>query len=137
MIHPRNNSNGGFTLVEILAALAILGSAVFILLNTHLSALNLYESMNDAVLKRQLLERAVGEAEFGVLTGELTGSGEFKGRYAGYTWSYQGTPLGGTEEAPIPFYQVQATLRIPGEEDETLNFYVFNISSTEVLGGLT
>lgn len=128
-------ARAGFTLVEVLAAVAILGGAVFILLNTHYSALRLYEEMNDSVVRRQLLERVVGEAEFGVLTGEVTGSGEFEGRYAGYTWSYQGTPTGGTEESPIPFYQVEATLRDPEGKDETLTFYVFNISSTEVVEG--
>ena len=127
----------GFTLVEVLAAVAILGSALFILLSTHHGALQLYEEMNSAMVRSQLLEQVVGEAEFGVLTGELTGSGELKGRYLGYTWSYQGTPTGGTEEAPIPFYQVEATLRTPEGEEETLNFYVFNIGSNEILEGKT
>ncbi len=136
---PRSFSlpNAGFTLVEVLAAVAILGGAVFILLNTHYSALRLYEQMNESVVKRQLLERLVGEAEFGVLSGEISGGGEFEGRYAGYTWSYQGTPTGGTEEAPIPFYQVEATLRTPDGEDESLTFYLFNVGSDEVLEGST
>lgn len=126
---------GGFTLVEVLAAVAILGSALFILLSTHHGALRLFEAMNASVVESQLLERAVGEAEFGVLIGELTGSGEFEGRFAGYTWSYQGAPLGGTEESPIPFYQVEVTLRNPDGEDQTLSFYFFHISSNEVIEG--
>ena len=126
---------GGFTLVEVLAAVAILGSALFILLSTHHGALRLFEAMNASVVETQLLERAVGEAEFGVLIGELTGSGEFEGPFAGYTWSYQGAPLGGTEETPIPFYQVEVTLRNLEGEDQTLSFYVFHISSNEVIEG--
>ena len=133
--HNPKSACGGFTLVEVLAAVAILGGAVFILLNTHYSALRLYEEMNDSVYKRQLLEKVVGEAEFGVLSGEVTGSGELEGRYAGYAWSYQATPTGGTEDAPIPFYQIEATLRTPDGEDETLTFYFFHISSTEVIEG--
>ncbi len=130
------SSAAGFTLVEVLAAVAIMGGALFILLNTHHGALRLYADMNESVVKRQLLERVVGEAEFGVLTGELTGSGEFKGRYAEYSWSYQGTPAAGEDtETPMPFYQVEATLRTPDGEDETLTFYVFNIGSNEVLEG--
>jgi prepilin-type N-terminal cleavage/methylation domain-containing protein len=125
--------NGGFTLVEVLAALAILGGALFILLNTHYSALRLHEEMASAVLRRELMERVVSDAEFKVLTGTLTEAGEFEGRYAGYSWSFNGTPTGGTEEMPIPFYQVVATLRTPEGEEETLNFYVFDISSNEVL----
>jgi len=126
---------GGFTLVEVLAAVAILGSALFILLSTHHGALRLFEAMNASVVESQLLERAVGEAEFGVLIGELTGSGEFEGPYAGYTWSYQGAPLGGTEESPISFYQVEVTLRNPEGEDQTVSFYFFHISSNEVIEG--
>ena len=137
-VHPhsyRSGRRGGFTLVEVLAAVAILGSALFILLSTHHGALRLFEAMNSSVVETQMLERAVGEAEFGVLTGELTGSGEFEGRFAGYAWSYQGTAIGGTEESPIPFYQVEVTVRNPDGEDQTLSFYFFHVSSTEVIEG--
>ncbi len=125
--------NGGFTLVEVLAALAILGGAMFILLNTHYSALRLHEEMASSVLRRELMERVVSDAEFKVLAGTLTESGEFEGRYAGYSWAFNGTPMGGSEDRPLPFYQVQATLRMPDGDEESLNFYVFNISSNEVL----
>ena len=129
----RAQQHSGFTLVEVLAALAILGGALFILLNTHYSALRLHEEMASAVLRRELMERVVSDAEFKVLSGTLTESGEFEGRYAGYSWSFNGTPTGGTEEAPLPFYQVEATLRTPDGEEESLSFYVFDISSDEVL----
>lgn len=125
--------NGGFTLVEVLAALAILGGALFILLNTHYGALKLHEEMASAVLRRELIERVVSDAEFKVLSGTLTESGEFEGRYVGYTWSFNGTPTGGSEETPMPYYQVTATLRTPDGEEESLNFYVYDISSDEVL----
>ena len=131
----QNQTRGGFTLVEVLAAVAILGGALFILLTTHHGALQIYVEMNETVIKRQLLERVVGEAEFGILSGELTGGGEYKGRYAGYTWSYQATPTGGTEESPIPFYQIEVTLRNPDGEDEKLTFFFFNVGSNEVLKG--
>ncbi|MBL7650414.1 MAG: hypothetical protein JNK74_30055, partial [Candidatus Hydrogenedentes bacterium] len=118
-------------------AVAILGGALFILLNAHFSALKLYEEMADAVERRQLLERVVSDAEFKVLAGTLTESGEVEGRYAGYSWSFQGTATGGTEEAPVPFYQVDAVLRTPSGDEEQVTFYVFHISSNEVLEGGT
>lgn len=129
----RRRGTEGFTLVEVLAALSILGGALFILLNTHYSALRLHEEMAASVERRQLLERVVSEAEFKVLSGTLTESGEFEGRYQGYSWSFNGKPTGGTEETPIPFYQVDATLRTPEGEEEMLTFYVYNVSSNEVL----
>lgn len=128
---------GGFTLVEVLAAVAILGGALFILLDGHYSALRLYESMSDAVINRQLLERVVSEAEFEVLQGTVADSGEFEGRYKGYSWSFEGTPTGGTKEAPMPFYLVNAVLRTPSGEEKTVSFYVFHISSNEVVKGGT
>jgi len=127
--------NAGFTLVEVLAAVAILGGALFILLNTHYSALRIHEAMAETVERRQLLERVVSEAEFEVLAGNITGSGEFEGRYAGYAWSFEGEPTGGTEETPVPYYQVNAILSTPNGDQETVTFYVFHISSTEVLEG--
>ncbi|MDP2323094.1 MAG: type II secretion system protein [Gammaproteobacteria bacterium] len=125
----------GFTLVEVLAAVAILGGAMFILLNTHYSALRLHQEMAETVERRQLLERVVGDAEFKVLSGTLTESGDFEGVYTGYSWSFEGTPTGSSEETPMPFYQVNATLRTPAGDEETVTFYVFHISSTEVLEG--
>lgn len=134
---PARHNRAGFTLVEVLAAVAILGGALFILLNTHYSALTLYEQMAEAVTNRQLLERVVNEAEFQILAGVISDSGEFEGRYRGYTWSFVGTPTGGSEEVPVPFYQVNAALRTPDGGEESVVFYVFHISSTEVLKGGT
>lgn len=126
---------GGFTLVEVLAAVAILGGALFILLNGHYSALKLYESMTEEVTNRELLERVVDNAEFEVLSGTLSDSGEFEGRYAGYTWAFEGETTGGSADTPIPFYQVSATLKPPEGDEQTMTFYVFNTSSNEVLKG--
>lgn len=132
-MRPSAKHNSGFTLVEVLAAVAILGGALFILLNTHYSALRLHEAMAETVERQQLMERVVGDAEFQVLTGTLTDSGEFEGHYTGYSWSFQGTPTGGSEEVPIPFYQIDATLRTPDGEEETVTFYVYNIGTNEVI----
>ena len=125
---------GGFTLVEVLAAVGILGGALFILLNTHYSALRLHEEMAATVERCQLIERVVSDAEFKVLSGTLSESGDFEGAYAGYTWSFEGTPTGASDETPIPYYQVNAMLRGPDGHEETVTFYVFHTSSTEVLG---
>lgn len=127
--------NAGFTLVEVLAAVAILGGALFILLSTHHSALRLHEEMGRAVERAQLMEQVTGEAEFLVLSGTLSHADEFEGRYAGYSWGFEATAIGGTEEIPVPFYQVNAVLMTPDGASKSVTFYVFHVSSTEVLKG--
>ena len=61
-MRPELQQRGGFTLVEVLAAVGILGGALFILLNTHYSALRLHEEMAATVERRQLIERVVSDA---------------------------------------------------------------------------
>ena len=52
--HSRQRA--GFTLLEVLAALAILGGAVFVLMNAHFSALAMHDAMVEEVMQRQMLE---------------------------------------------------------------------------------
>jgi prepilin-type N-terminal cleavage/methylation domain-containing protein len=79
---------GGFTLVEVLAALAVLAIALFVLLDAHYNALRLNSTLNDEVINRELLETAVARAEVEVLLGNLGGGGEFGPRYPDHTWSF-------------------------------------------------
>lgn len=114
---------GGFSLMEVLAALAVLGGAVFVLLNAHFTALKLHEVMADEVNMRQLMEIAVAKAEVGVMSGMLSDGGDFGARYADYAWSYDAA-LAGSDEA-ILLYMVNASVTGP-DDDRTLTFYVYD-----------
>ena len=140
----------GFTLIEVLAAVAILGGAVFILLNAHFSALKMHGMMVEEVEQRQMLEWLAAKAEVDVLQGMLSGSGDFEPRNPQYTWSYTAT-LEGQESGmdtqrlglrsgssasdvnDVLLYRVEATLRMESfEEEKMLTFYVYNIMAPDL-----
>lgn len=121
----------GFTLIEVVAALAILGTALVVLLDAHYTALRLQTETADAVLRSQLLESVVARAEVGVLTGELTGGDEFGPRYPGYSWSYDAVLSG--DDPEMQLYQVTARVQSPSDTpsddpaaDDGLSFWVYN-----------
>jgi len=113
----------GFTLIEVLAALAILGTALFVLLTTHNAALSLHQDIDDAATWRHLTEAAVSMAEVEILTGNMEDGGEFGSRYPEFRWHYEAAPAG--SDQTILLYQVQLTLRGPAEERQ-VQFFVYD-----------
>lgn len=130
-------TRGGFTLIEILIALTILAGSMFVLINTHYSALNLHLTTAEEVDARVLLESIVGRAEMAIAGKELSGGGDFGARYPGYSWSYEAQEVGGEEGSPLlsdtVFYQVTATLTSPDGESKNLEFYTFSNSEMQTV----
>ncbi|MFM1921999.1 MAG: hypothetical protein RLZZ303_3633 [Candidatus Hydrogenedentota bacterium] len=121
----------GFTLVEVLAAVAILGTAMFVLLDAHYTSMRLQETMQLSASYRQMLEMTVNRAEVEVLRGELAGGGEFGPRFPGFTWSYDAVPAA---KEGIHLYEVN--VRVTGPESEEMRtFLVYKISSDEETEG--
>ncbi len=122
------NNQGGFTLAEVLVALAILGGGMFVLVNAHFSALSLHMFTQDEVDARMLLEIAVARAEMGVAAEELSGGSDFGPRYPGYSYTYDAQPMGDSENPfmmDIEFYNVTTTLSSPDGETVSLQFHTF------------
>jgi len=118
----------GFTLTEVLVALAILGGGMFVLVNAHFSALALHLFTQEEVDSRMLLEITVARAEMGIAAEELSGGGDFGPRYPGYTWSYEAQQMGDAENPymmDVQFYTVTATLSDSEGESTSLQFYSF------------
>jgi prepilin-type N-terminal cleavage/methylation domain-containing protein len=130
-LHNARHRNSGFTLVEVLAAMAILGTAMFVLLDAHYTALKLHETMQEEVILRQLIESVTARAEVEVLMGNTDDSGDFGMRYPDFTWSFNAELL--TREE-VPLYSVRASVEGPLESRD-MQFYVFNVSPESAQNG--
>lgn len=116
----------GFTLIEIMVAVAILGGSMLILLETHYSAMKLFNRAQEETLMQQLLERVLGEAEVETLAGNLNGTGDFGARYPDYSYSFEAAPAG--EDELVPLYIVTVTLNGPADS-VTKELYVFSVET--------
>jgi prepilin-type N-terminal cleavage/methylation domain-containing protein len=79
----------GFTLIEVMAALAVLGLAVFMLLDAHYGGLRLHDAARERVVLYQLLTHAVGVAKTEVAGGTLAGSGDYGVRFEKYAYRFE------------------------------------------------
>jgi prepilin-type N-terminal cleavage/methylation domain-containing protein len=121
-----NRGAPGFTLIEILVALALLGVTAVVLLNAHYGAMRLFTDTRDEVLMQGFMERALGQAEVEVLTGSLTGTGTFGDRYPDYSYSYTAQLMGSTET--VPLYTVTVSVTGPENETKSMTELVYNTS---------
>lgn len=124
----RNSRQRGFTLVEVLAALAVLGTALFVLLDAQYTALRLNQMVNEEVALREFVEGVTSWAEVQVAAGQLSGEGDFGKRYPGFSWSFNAVQE--SEDEAVMLYSVEATVASPAEEN-TLQFYVFYTGSLD------
>ncbi|NIA15838.1 MAG: prepilin-type N-terminal cleavage/methylation domain-containing protein [Nitrospiraceae bacterium] len=125
-------SQGGFTLPEIIAAMAILGTALLILMDAHYGALRLFADTSDEILMQSLLERAMGEAEMEVVAGKLEGSDNFGKRYPDYAFSFAAQQMGADEAAGAvesPLYGLSVTVTGPDGNVRTMEMLVFSPAS--------
>jgi len=102
--------NHGFTLIEIMVAVAILGTAMLVLLEAHYGALHLYGETQEAIVSQMLVERAVYEAEMHVQAGELKGTGDFGKSKTGCSFTFDAQPMG---ENYVPLYFVNVSVTTP------------------------
>lgn len=127
-----SSSRAGFTLIEVMVALAILGMSAMVLLDAHYSALSLHADTREQVLAQQLIEEAAGLAEVQVMAGTMTGAGTFGKQFPDCSYTYTAQPYGGQQA--IPLYEVIVTvtgLEKDTEKDSKANtsmtFYVYNV----------
>jgi len=106
------STRAGFTLLEVVVALAILGSAMFILLQTHLNALNAHERQQSKVFINHLMTQSLGRAELEIAAGTLNGSDDFGDRWEGYAYEFDAEYFG---ESYPNLYEI--TVRITTPDD--------------------
>ncbi|MBN2310638.1 MAG: prepilin-type N-terminal cleavage/methylation domain-containing protein [Candidatus Hydrogenedentes bacterium] len=116
-------ATAGFTLIEVIVALGILGSALFVLLRFHYGTMQLHGELRDEITTRTLLEQALGIAEVELTAGNATGSDEFGKRYPDYEYSFEGQAVD-LDQYP-GLYQVQVIVTGPDDIKEEMDTYMF------------
>lgn len=112
----------GFTLLEVMIAVAILGSAMFILMESHYGTLMLFSDTQDAALLEILSQQGTALAETEILTGEESGSGDFGDSYPDYSYRYETLLF---DENQLPGL-LEVTFTISGPDDMT-NEFIFRV----------
>jgi prepilin-type N-terminal cleavage/methylation domain-containing protein len=122
--HARPRSEG-FTLIEVMAALAILGGAMMLLLDSHYEAMKLHVATRDAVEMDNLMALAVGLAETELAAGKKDGADDFGPRYPGYSYAFSGEQI--KEKGMESVMLFNAMVRVTGPEDSremSMMFYM-------------
>jgi type II secretion system protein I len=127
---PHRTGVEGFTLLEIMIALAVVGSALFVLLNSHYAALEANSDLRNEMTYRNLLSQAMGIAEVEVLAGNQGDSGDFGEQFEGYAYDFKGQAYG--EGAP-GLYEITVTVTGPDKTEKEMVFYAFRGLMDEVL----
>ncbi len=115
--------DAGFTLIEIVAALAILGSGLLVLVESHYNGMSLFATARDEAESQRFLRNAVDMAEAEVLTGKLTGEGDFGRRHPEFKYRFEAV----RPDDQIPLYQVQVTVTGPAGES-AVEFRTFSVA---------
>jgi len=97
-VHLKSSQRGGFTLLEIMIALAIVSIAMVSLLSLANRSIGVHDRLQRITAATLLAQRKMAETELSARHGTLQGAeeqGEFEDPYAAYRWqiAYADTPL--------------------------------------------
>ncbi len=123
----------GFTLIEIMIALAILGMSLFVLLDMHYNAVRAQNRLENEVRVRNLLSLAAGMSEVEIAAGTLKDAQEFGDRYPGWRYKFDAQEVepssatGSTSTTSAPaypgLYNVLVTVEDPDKTAYELEYY--------------
>ncbi len=125
-LHARD---AGFTLIEIVVSLAILGAALVILLENQYSSLRLYDDAQHEVEMDRFLRLAAGIAETEVLAGNRSGGEPFSRRYKDYSYKFTATEMDATRVPGL--FEVEVRVNGPENDSREVVVLVFNPAQPE------
>jgi len=115
----RASKRDGFTLLEVLIAVAVAGMAIVMLIQTHNGTLRLYERYREMTIAQHIARELISEIEASGYPGDTEEDGAVHDKYPGFTWHRTCTKDGVEEEigGPAPgVYKVVVIVRCPVEE---------------------
>ena len=106
-----NRTDRGFTLLEVMVALAIIATALVTLLGSHLMSLNLAQKHKEQTLAAMLARQKMEENLTVPFDSLVTDSGDFGPAHPEYKWELE------VAEADIDnLKKVRILVRLPGSE---------------------
>lgn len=117
-----SRSTAGFTLMEVVVAMAILSVSAVLLLESHYATLDLTAEAQSVATANRLLEAAVSYAQIQTIAGETRGDGEFGELYPGYSYAFTADEVDHDQRSGL--YQVEVVFTTPTEAVEH-TFFVY------------
>ena len=117
-----SRSTGGFTLMEVVVALALLSVGAVLLLESHYASLDLTADATEIATQNRLLEAAVSFAQIQTIAGEKRGDGNFGEIYEGYAYAFTSDEFEDDNRSGL--YRVDVVFTTPAETIEH-SFFVY------------
>ncbi len=106
-------SSAGFTLLEVMVAVAITGSAIVMILHAHSTSMALHERCRSMLIAQHLIRELISEIEVIGYPGDVEEAQDISKQYPGYKWSRTVRMLG--EDMP-GVYEVIVVISTPVDE---------------------
>ena len=119
----RASTHRGFTLLEVLIAVAITGMAIVMLLKTHSGTMRLYEECREMIIAQHIARELISEIEASGYPGDTEQDGDPRDKYPGFTWHRTCRMVG---ESVPGVYEVTVTVKGPVEEYLVMTHFMEN-----------
>lgn len=117
-----NRSTDGFTLMEVVVAMAILSVSAVLLLESHYASLELTADAQVIARENRLLEAAASFAQIQTIAGEKRGDGDFGDLNPGYSYTFSSDEVDHDDRSGL--YRVDVVFTTPTDTDEH-SFFVY------------
>jgi len=118
----RASMDSGFTLLEVLVAVAIAGMAIVMLLQAHSGSMALYEQCREMVIAQHLMRELISGIEVSGYPGDIETEGKAE-QFPGFSWRLTCKMVG--PELP-GVYEVAVTIKGPVEEYGVITHFMEN-----------